>query len=212
MPLSACFFEFVIRENLETSPHRNPFGMKDIPLEPKHVRRYLSDCEVRTLLEYCQNGATLRERTLVIVLLHTGIRASELAGLKTSDIVEIQGKWKLHIHGGKGLKDRLIPLTPQCLATLRIWQEEGRGGPGDHLFTNHRHPDKLWQGYNVGAIIHEMGKKLGIEGLCPHRFRHTFAVALLNYRMRETALQKLLGHTTLNMTLQYARILDETVE
>jgi hypothetical protein len=149
---------------------------------------------------------------VVIVLLHTGIRASELANLKTSDIVEIQGKWKLHIREGKGLKDRLIPLTPQCLAALRFWQEQGRAGSSDHLFTNHNHPQKPWQGYNVGAITHNIGLKLNIEGLCPHRFRHTFAVALLNYGMRETALQKLLGHTTLNMTLQYARILDETVE
>jgi integrase/recombinase XerD len=206
------FIEFTIRENLDTSPKRNPFGMKDIPQEPKHVRRYINDNEMRKVLAYCENGASLRERTVVIVLLHTGIRASELANLSVSDIVEIQGKWKLHIREGKGLKDRLIPLTPQCLAALQVWQEQGRTGTTDHLFTNHTHPHKRWQGYNAGAIVHNMGLKLGIEGLCPHRFRHTFAVALLNYGMRETALQKLLGHTTLNMTLQYARILDETVE
>jgi len=209
--MARLFIEFTIRENLDSSPHRNPFGMKDIPLEPKHVRRYFTDSEMRKVLAYCENGASLRERTVVIVLLHTGIRASELANLKPSDIVEIQGRWKLHIHEGKGLKDRLIPLTPQCLTALRVWQEQRRAGD-NYLFTNHYHPHKTWQGYNVGAITHDIGLKLNIEGLCPHRFRHTFAVALLNYGMRETALQKLLGHTTLNMTLQYARILDETVE
>ena len=57
-----------------------------------------------------------------------------------------------------------------------------------------------------------MGRKLDISGLTPHRFRHTFAVALLNYGIRESVLQKLMGHTTLSMTLQYARILDRTVE
>ena len=57
-----------------------------------------------------------------------------------------------------------------------------------------------------------MGNKLNIEGLTPHRYRHTFAVALLNYGIRESALQKLMGHKTLNMTLEYARILDRTVE
>jgi integrase/recombinase XerD len=206
------FFEFAIQEQVETSPHRNPFGMKDIPSEPKHVRRYLADDEVRKVLIYCENGASLRERTVVTVLLHTGIRASELAKLKTSDIVEIQGKWKLHIHEGKGLKDRLIPLTPHCLTALQVWQEQGWTGTSDRLFTVHNRLNKPWQGYNVGAIVHHIGKKLDIEGLCPHRFRHTFAVSLLNYGMRETALQKLLGHTTMNMTLQYARILDETVE
>lgn len=200
------FVEFTIRENLDTSPHRNPFGMRDIPQEPKHIRRYLTDGEMRKVLTYCENGASLRERTVVIVLLHTGIRASELANLKASDIVEIQGKWKLHIHEGKGLKDRLIPLTPQCLTTLRVWQETV--GTTDHLFTNRYRPHNPWQGYNVGSMTNHIGLKLNIQGLCPHRFRHTFAVALLNYGMRETALQKLLGH----MTLHYARILDETVE
>src|SRR5438105_8020374 len=57
-----------------------------------------------------------------------------------------------------------------------------------------------------------MGLKLGIPGLTAHRFRHSFAVALLNYGIRESALQKLMGHATLGMTLEYARILDQTVE
>jgi len=57
-----------------------------------------------------------------------------------------------------------------------------------------------------------MGGKHRFIGLTPHRFRHTFAVALLNYGIRESALQKLMGHASLDMTLDYARILDETVE
>lgn len=131
------FVEFTIRENLDTSPNRNPFGMRDIPQEPKYIRRYLTDNEMRKVLAYCESGASLRERTVVTVLLHTGILASELANLKASDIVEIQGKWKLHIHEGKGLMDRLIPLTPQCLAALRFWQEQGRASVSSNLFTNH---------------------------------------------------------------------------
>jgi Phage integrase family len=60
--------------------------------------------------------------------------------------------------------------------------------------------------------IRKVGDKLGLPMLTPHRFRHTFAGALLNYGMRESALQKLMGHATLDMTLMYARILDRTVE
>jgi hypothetical protein len=61
-------------------------------------------------------------------------------------------------------------------------------------------------------LIRELGSKLGRSGLTPPRFGHTFAVALLNSGMRELALQKLMGHKTLTMTLEYARILDTTVE
>jgi site-specific recombinase XerD len=204
------FYNFVIDERLETTPDRNPFTIRDLPRQNVPVPRCLTDQEVRSVLTYCANGASLKERTLVITLLHTGIRAAELSALKISNIVQIQGIWKLHIQEGKGLKDRLIPLTPQCLEALHAWQSQGWEGVNDYLFTHHGRP---WtNGRQAGAIIRKLGLKLGLEGLSPHRFRHTFAVALLNYGMRESALQKLMGHATLNMTLEYARILDKTVE
>lgn len=204
------FFDYVVDEQLETSPDRNPFGKHDLPQDPDPVPRYLPDCELRKVLDYCNNGATLKETTVVTILLHTGVRAAELAGLCTTDIVQIQGKWKLHIREGKGLKDRVIPLTSACLAALQKWQEAGWEGRNEHLFTWYGRP---WQGgANVCNIIRELGINLSLKGLTPHRFRHTFAVALLNYGLRESALQKLMGHSTLNMTLEYARILDRTVE
>lgn len=204
------FFDFIIDEQLETSPDRNPFGRKDIPNEPDPVPRYIVDQELRLVLDYCNNGASLKEKTVVITLLHTGLRAAELAALSKSDIIQIQGKWKLHVKKGKGLKDRVIPLTQQCLETLQAWQEGGWENINDHLFTRF---GRVWQGGTpVCTIVHEIGIHLGIQGLTPHRFRHTFAVSLLNYGMRESALQKLMGHSTLDMTLEYARILDHTVE
>jgi hypothetical protein len=108
------------------------------------------------------------------------------------------------------VKDRVIPLTSQCLQTLQAWQDNGWERINDHLFTRYGRP---WRGNsNIAELIRQMGSKLEIRGLTAHRFRHTFAVALLNYGIRESALQKLMGHTTLNMTLEYARILDQTVE
>lgn len=203
------FYEFAICERLKTSPPRNPFALGDVPRKADPVPRYLTDVEVRRVLAYCETGASLKERTWVITLFHTGIRAAELASLKASDIVQVQSKWKLHVHEGKGLKDRLIPLTPQCLVILQTWQEKGWQRSNEHLFTWYGRPI---HGTSVSTTIRELGLKLGIPGLTPHRFRHTFAVALLNYGMRESALQKVMGHSTLNMTLEYARILDQTVE
>jgi site-specific recombinase XerD len=204
------FYDFVIDEDLATSPDRNPFTRRDLGQEPDAVPRYLTDQEVRKILDYCHSTGTLKERTVVITLLHTGIRAAELAALKVTDIVQVQGRWKLHIHKGKGLKDRVIPLTAQCLNALQIWQKEGWEGANDFLFTSYGRP---WRGSNnICRVIRELGRKLEIDQLTPHRFRHTFAVTLLNYGMRETALQKLMGHARLDMTLHYARILDQTVE
>jgi integrase len=207
---AGCFFDFAIEEQIPTFPERNPFVDRDIAAVPNPVPRYLPDHELRAVIEYCENGATLRERTIVTTLLHTGIRALELATLQASDVVQIQGRWKLHIHRAKGLKDRVIPLTDQCLEALQSWQEDGWERVNDFLFTRFGRPWKL--SGPVGTIVRSMGDRLGIEGLTPHRFRHTFAVALLNYGIRESALQRLLGHSSLEMTLQYGRILDRTVE
>lgn len=204
------FFDFVIDESLDSAPERNPFSFRDVPRKPEMLPRYLSDHELRAVLVYCEHKASLLERTMVITLLHTGIRALEFAHLKASDIVQIGGVWKVHIHQGKGLKDRLIPLTPQCLSALQDWQVNGWERVNDYLFTNHGYVRP--QSGAIAWTIRQLGLKLGIKGLTPHRFRHSFAVALLNYGVRESALQKLMGHATLNMTLEYARILDETVE
>ena len=204
------FFDFAIEEGLEAAPWRNPFSRRDLVKRSDSLPRYIPDHELRIVLEYCEDSASLRERTVITILLHTGIRAAELAALQVHDVVQIQGKWKLHIREGKGLKDRIIPLTPQCLDALHTWQRDGWEGISDYLFTLHGRPWK--QGKRVGEIIGEVRSKLSLKKLSPHCFRHTFAVALLNYGLRESALQKLLGHKSMTMTLQYGRILDHTVE
>ena len=204
------FFDFAIDESLETAPARNPFLLGDLPRRPEMIPRYLPDQDLRKIIEYGEREATLFERTVIVTLLHTGIRAMEFLQLKASDIVQIGGVWKLHIHEGKGLKDRLIPLTSQCLAALHAWQEQGWERINEHLFTYHGRP--LQSTTRVTLAVEQIGRILGIAELTAHRFRHTFAVALLNYGIRESALQKLMGHATLNMTLEYARILDQTVE
>jgi site-specific recombinase XerD len=204
------FYQFCVDERVPTAPLRCPFHIKDIARSADPVPRYLTDTDIQAILRYCSTEASLYERVIVTTLLHTGIRAAELAALKASDVVQIQGRWKLHIHEGKGLKDRLIPLTDLCLATLREWQDKGWNRTTDHLFSHFGLP---WRTAAAAqAMIRRIGQRLGVDGLTPHRFRHTFAVALLNYGMRESALQKLMGHATVGMTLEYARILDKTVE
>jgi integrase len=204
------FFEDAIEHHLETAPVRNPFSLDDVPTAPNMVPRYLPDHELRPILQYCEHDASLLERTLIITLLHTGIRASELALLKVSDLVQIGGRWKLHIHEGKGLKDRVIPLTAKCVAVLQEWLKSRPEPLTDAFFSYYGKP---WSsGHQVQYILRKTMNKLGLVNVTAHRFRHTFAVALLNYGVRESALQKLMGHATLGMTLEYARILDETVE
>jgi integrase len=108
----------------------------------------------------------LLERVVVTTLLHTGIRACELADVKSTDIIQVQGRWKLHIHEGKGLKDRIIPLTQLCLDVLRTWEKEGKAASSAYLFTSHGRP---WSTSQVCNLIREMGSKLGLRGLTPQQ-------------------------------------------
>ena len=73
------FFDFVIDERLETSPSRNPFSVRDLPRAPDMLPRYLTAQALRAILNYCEPQATLLERTVVITLLHPGIRAMAFA-------------------------------------------------------------------------------------------------------------------------------------
>lgn len=204
------FFDVAIDEQFETAPSHNPFSRRDLYQRADPLPRYFSDAELQTILRYCEREASLFEQTLIITLLHTGIRAKEFVHLQATHIVQIGAMWKLHIHEGKGLKDRMIPLTPRCLAVLQTWQEQGWERTCDSLFTHFGRPWK--SAYTVEQTLRQLGTRLGIVNLTAHRFRHSFAVALLNYGIRESALQKLMGHATLDMTLEYARILDQTVE
>jgi site-specific recombinase XerD len=209
------FFEFAHEEHLPTAPERNPFSRGDLPRVREEIPRYFPDADLQRILAYCAaQDATFIDRVLVVTLLHTGIRASECAALRASDIVQVQGTWKLHVHLGKGLKDRLIPLTTECEQTLHAWCQAKAISGDAPLF---QHNGRQWcNGGSGGGVVayhcRNLARTVGIAHANPHRFRHTFAVALLNYGIRETALQKLLGHTTLDMTLEYAKILDHTVE
>src|SRR6266436_5339371 len=134
------FFDFLIDEQFDERVQRNPFSSKDVPGKPDMIPRYIPDSETRAILAYCEHQATLLEKTVVTILLHTGIRAAELASLKASDVVQIGGVWKVHIHQGKGLKDRLIPLTSRCREVIQAWQNEGWERSNDFLFTKHGRP------------------------------------------------------------------------
>jgi site-specific recombinase XerD len=120
------FYAFAIVEQLESSPDRTPCALGDTPSDPDPLPRYLTDHDLQVVLRYCATEARGLERVVVTTLLHTGMRACELADLKSTDILQVPSRWKLHIHEGKGLKDRSIPLTQSCLDALREWEQEGK--------------------------------------------------------------------------------------
>src|SRR5258708_15966304 len=103
-----------------------------------------------------------------------------------------------------------MAVKAKCGGGLQEWVQSRPEPFTDAFFSYYGKP---WSsGHQVQYILRKTMNKLGLVNVTAHRFRHTFAVALLNYGVRESALQKLMGHATLGMTLEYARILDEPVK
>jgi len=165
----------------------------------------------RTGKAICDNTrpTARRDQALILLLLDTGMRAGELAGLKVRDV---DLKNRRLIVFGKGAKERNIPFS--AATGKAIWRylqsERGEYTPKDALFiTVDGAPlsrEALLQ------LMNSLGEKAGVPDCHPHRFRHTFAITFLRNGGNIYELQALLGHTTLEMVKHYLALAQTDVE
>jgi site-specific recombinase XerD len=147
-----------------------------------------------------------RDHAWMLLAIQTGLRASELTGLTCADVHLGAGPY-VACHG-KGRKDRITPLTPGTVTTMRAWLTERAGKPGDPLFdTSRRGPlsnDALQQrlavyaGMAAGTCPALAGKKI-----TPHVLRHSAAMALLHAGVDITVIALWLGHESVTTTQIY---------
>jgi len=137
-----------------------------------------------------------RNQAIILLLLDTGMRVSELVGLKCADLDLKQLIIKLF---GKGHKERIVSISTRTAQT--IWRYRPQQIPSEYLFTDdHNHA----LGRNaINQILRRLCKKAGVPLYSPHDFRHTFAVEYLRNHPNIYTLQETLGHTTLDMVRQY---------
>ena len=134
------------------------------------------------------------------MLLETGLRLSELANLKISDINMEQGIIKVV---GKGDKERLVRIgikTQKALWNYLVY----RPAEGNHIWLGRDNAPFTIDG--IAQMIRNLGKKHGIS-LSPHKLRHSFAISFLRNGANPFELQIALGHTTLEMTRRYTQAL-----
>jgi integrase/recombinase XerD len=199
-------FRFAVREGrLAADPMENLKAPRSFSALP----RYLSTAQVDSLLAAPDVGTDLglRDRAILEVLYATGLRVSELIGLRPTDVDVDVG---LLTCFGKGRKERLVPLgsaactwVRQYLDTARGALAGGRGVPA--LFLNHRGGRLtrmgLWQ------IVRRHAVTTGIQKvLTPHVLRHSFATHLLERGADLRALQAMLGHADISTTQIYTHV------
>jgi integrase/recombinase XerD len=152
--------------------------------------------EVKAMLQATRSP---RDHTLLLVLLDTGIRASELCALKVADVDLKTGEMNVQ---GKGKKERCCYLGD--VARRSLWKYLDDREPREPLFITQQgralNIQRLWQ------VVVKIGKRAGIANAHPHRFRHTFAVQFLRNGGDIFTLQMLLGHSSLAMVRHYAAL------
>jgi integrase/recombinase XerD len=152
----------------------------------------------------------VRDRALVEVLYATGLRVSELVGLRTADLRLDEGYLQTI---GKGGKQRIVPLGDQAVAWVRRYLAEVRPRltkrrEGPWLFVNARGGGRLTRG-GFWKILKAHGLRAGIRAhLSPHVLRHSFATHLLERGADLRAIQTMLGHADLSTTQIYTHVLE----
>jgi integrase/recombinase XerD len=152
----------------------------------------------------------VRDRALILLLLHTGMRIGELLKVKMADIVLSERKILLYL-GEKNLHGRTVFYSTAAEQALKKWLAT-RDITSEYLFYGYAGKPLCYVA--AWAIMKDALKKAGLEGkgYSLHSLRHTFATNMLNAGLRLEVLQQLLGHLTIDITLRYARIADVTRE
>jgi integrase/recombinase XerD len=156
-----------------------------------------------------------RDRAIILMLLDTGLRASELCALTVGDVEQKSGKVRVKhgpAGGAKAGKGRTVYLGRAASRTL--WRYLVGRGDGDDPSA------PLFQGKlerplkrdTLRQLCVSLGKKAGVSHCYPHCFRHTFAITYLRAGGDVFTLQMLLGHSDLTMVRRYARIAEIDVE
>ncbi|MGW8288543.1 MAG: tyrosine-type recombinase/integrase [Desulfobulbales bacterium] len=151
-----------------------------------------------------------RDRALLLLLLHTGMRIGELLRVKVADIILPERKILLHL-GEKNNEGRVVYYSSATEKALQTWLQI-RDPEQEYLFYGWRRK-RLSYG-RAWMIMREYLERADLEHKCYtlHSLRHTFATNLLNAGLRLEVLQQLLGHRSIDITLRYARMSNTTRE
>lgn len=210
VPLSSLWtwaeIELEIPHIIRGRVKRPPFTKQVIqPFDEQDIRKLLSVVAANALGE--KRPTAVRDRAIILTLLDSGVRASELCALTVGDYTERTGQ--LHVRHGKGDKARVVVVGLRTQKALWRWgAERGHAVGSDPLFPSNYDGGHMRR-EGLKHLLTRLGKRAGVERVHPHRFRHTFAVNYLRNGGNAIMLQELLGHTDLAMVRNYVRLAEQ---
>jgi integrase/recombinase XerD len=209
------FFRFAqVQELITADPSINlesPKIRRSLPsyLRLEEVERLLAQPDTKTPLG-------LRDQAMLEVLYSTGLRVSELVGLRVSDLDRSAGCVRCT---GKGDKERIVPVGRKALSTVEKYLADGRpellrsasNNVSASLFVNRRGVSLSRVG--VWKILSAYGRKAGLRvALKPHMLRHSFATHLLEGGADLRSVQLMLGHADIATTQIYTHVVEERLK
>ena len=206
------FYRYLLRENLVAA---DPTLNLDRPKLPRALPKTLSETEVERLLDAADTDTPLdlRDRAMLETLYATGLRVSELVGLRLTAVNLNDGVLRVT---GKGNKDRLVPLGEESVQWLRRYMTEARPlllerNLSDAVFVTARGDGMTRQAF--WYLIKRRALAAGItRPLSPHTLRHAFATHLLNHGADLRVVQMLLGHSDISTTQIYTHVARERLK
>ena len=197
--VSSLRFFFGVTLGREDLPERIPYARR-----PKTLPVVLSPEEVARFLEAVPSR---RDRVALTTAYATGLRASEVAGLRIQDIDS--SRMVIHVVNGKGGKQRYVMLSPKLLGILRAYWKIER--PTYWLFPG-RGGEKPLDPSGLNAACAAAVAATGISKRATlHSLRHAFATHLIEQRVDISIVQALLGHSHLSTTIRYISVATRTI-
>ena len=161
------------------------------------IKETYTDEQLESMRDNCDNP---RDLALIDILASTGMRVGELVLLNRDDISFDEREC---IVFGKGDKERMVYFDARTKIHLQNYLDS-RTDNNEALFVSLKAPYNRMKIGGIELRLREMGKRLNIEKVHPHKFRRTLATVAIDKGMPIEQLQKLLGHQRIDTTLQYA--------
>jgi site-specific recombinase XerD len=198
----SSFFAWLENENyIVRSPLRRVHKIKT----EKTIKEAITDEGIERLRNAC---GSQRDRAMFEMLVSTGMRVSEMAGLDRADINFSERECVVF---GKGSKERTVYLDARAKIHLQLYLES-RDDDNPALFVELFKPHDRLQISGIEICMRKLGKKAGLNKIHPHKFRRTMATMAIDKGMPIEQVQKLLGHENIDTTLRYAMVSQANVK
>ena len=206
------FFRFSL---LEGFVKEDPAATIESPKFRQSLPYFLSVEEVERLLTQpdTTSAVGLRDKAIIELMYSTGIRVSELTGIRVGDLQLDAGCLRCI---GKGNKERLVPVGKKALAVVESYLKKSRpellkDNASAHLFLNQR--GRPMDRITIWKMMGQYGKKAALrKPLKPHTLRHSFATHLLDRGADLRSVQMMLGHSDISTTQIYTHVVEERLK